>query len=66
MCGPKFAGTLLALLLIAALASIAAAQPPGSVPPQGTLVVAFGLSDGMVLLPAGLAVVSGIECGPAT
>lgn len=50
-------------LLLLAVPVVAAAQQM-QVPPQGTLVIAVGVSDGMVVLPAGLVHVPGLDCGP--
>lgn len=75
MCGQRFALAILTLVVALALSMAAvmaavpasaqdAPEPPGSVPPQGVLVVALGMSDGMTVLPVHWAPVMGIECGP--
>jgi hypothetical protein len=64
-CGSRVAGTLLALLAVVAIVTApVVAQPPGSVPPQGTIAVAVVMSDGTTYLPVSAQIVAGIECGP--
>lgn len=62
-CGTRIAGALLAVLLLIAVPVMAAAVEGPQVPPTGTVVILFGLSDGTTILPVGQAMAApGVFC----